>query len=108
MMIEHDPGVRAVEAALFAAEQPMTLEQLRGYVGENIDVAAALKALEEQYQGRGIDKRLVEATRAHGRGLPGRVPWWQERRGTGRAEAPRVWLVSETERTGNCLERCRA
>ena len=55
MMIEHDPGVRAVEAALFAAEQPMTLEQLRGYVGENIDVAAALKALEEQYQGRGIE-----------------------------------------------------
>ena len=55
MMIEHDPGVRAVEAALFAAEQPMTLEQLRGYVGENIDIAAALKALEEQYQGRGIE-----------------------------------------------------
>ncbi len=55
MMIEHDPGVRAVEATLFAAEHPMTVEQLRGYVGESVDVAAALKTLEAHYQGRGIE-----------------------------------------------------
>jgi segregation and condensation protein B len=55
MMIEHDPGVRAVEAALFAAEQPMTVEHLRGYVGEQVDIAAALKVLEAHYQGRGIE-----------------------------------------------------
>ncbi len=54
-MIEHDPGVRAVEAALFAAIQPMTVEQLRGYVGEDIDVIAALKTLEAHYEGRGIE-----------------------------------------------------
>ncbi len=55
MMIEHDPGVRAVEAALFAAETPMSVEQLRLYVGEGIDIAAALLSLEAHYQGRGIE-----------------------------------------------------
>jgi segregation and condensation protein B len=55
MMIEHDPGVRAVEAALFAAEQPMTVEHLRGYVGEDVDIPASLKTLEAHYQGRGIE-----------------------------------------------------
>jgi segregation and condensation protein B len=55
MMIEHDPGVRAVEATLFAAETPMSIEHLRAYVGEEIDVAAALKTLEAHYQGRGIE-----------------------------------------------------
>ncbi len=55
MMIEHDPATRAVEAALFAAQHPMTVEQLRSYVGEDVDVAAALKTLEAHYQGRGIE-----------------------------------------------------
>lgn len=54
-MIEHDPGVRAVEATLFAAEAPMTVEQIRAYVGEAIDVVEALRLLEEHYQGRGIE-----------------------------------------------------
>jgi segregation and condensation protein B len=55
MMIEHDPGARTVEAALFAAQHPMTVEQLRSYVGEDVDVAAALKTLEAHYQGRGVE-----------------------------------------------------
>mgnify|MGYP003478435942 CR=1 FL=1 len=55
MMIEHNPQVRAVEAALFAAESPMTVEQIRAYVGDEVDVAATLSALEEHYQGRGVE-----------------------------------------------------
>ena len=55
MMIEHDPDVRAVEAALFAAEQPMTPEQIRAYVGDSVDVSTALTKLSEHYDGRGIE-----------------------------------------------------
>ena len=55
MMIEHDPDVRAVEAALFAAEHPMTPEQIRAYVGDGVDVATALTKLSEHYDGRGIE-----------------------------------------------------
>jgi segregation and condensation protein B len=55
MLIEHDPAVRAVEAALFASESPMTVEQIRAYVGDAIDVSAALAALEAHYQGRGVE-----------------------------------------------------
>jgi segregation and condensation protein B len=62
MMIEHDPDVRAVEAALFAAEQPMTPEQIRAYVGDSVDVAGALAKLAEHYDGRGIE--LVQRGKA--------------------------------------------
>jgi segregation and condensation protein B len=62
MMIEHDPDVRAVEAALFAAEQPMTAEQIRFYVGDSVDVAGALAKLAEHYDGRGIE--LVQRGKA--------------------------------------------
>ena len=55
MMIEHDPAVRAVEATLFASEAPMTIEQIRAYVGEEVDMPGALGKLEEHYQGRGIE-----------------------------------------------------
>lgn len=55
MMIEHDPAVRAVEATLFASESPMTVEQIRAYVGEAVDVTDALSKLEEHYQGRGVE-----------------------------------------------------
>lgn len=54
-MIEHDPAVRAVEATLFASDAPMSVEQIRAYVGEEVDVADALTKLEEHYQGRGIE-----------------------------------------------------
>ena len=62
MMLEHDPDVRAVEATLFAAEQPMTLEQIRNYVGDSVDVSTALTKLAEHYDGRGIE--LVQRGKA--------------------------------------------
>ncbi len=62
MIIEHDPGVRSVEATLFAAEQPMTPEQIRSYVGEAVDIAAALSTLSAHYDGRGIE--LVQRGKA--------------------------------------------
>ncbi|MEP7349994.1 MAG: SMC-Scp complex subunit ScpB [Sphingorhabdus sp.] len=62
MMIEHDPDVRAVEATLFAAEHPMTIEQIRGYVGDAVDVTAALTMLAERYDGRGVE--LVQRGKA--------------------------------------------
>ena len=55
ILIQHDPGVRAVEAALFAAEKPMTLDQIRSYVGDGIDILAALHSLQAHYDGRGIE-----------------------------------------------------
>ncbi len=54
-MIETDPDMRAVEATLFASDQPMTVEQIRGYVGDSVDVSAALTQLAAHYQGRGIE-----------------------------------------------------
>lgn len=55
MMIEHDPDVRAVEATLFASQEPMTVEQIRSYVGDSVDVTVALEKLVEHYDGRGIE-----------------------------------------------------
>ena len=55
MMIEYDIGMRSVEATLFAAESPMTVEQIRSYVGDAIDVPGTLKRLEEHYNGHGIE-----------------------------------------------------
>lgn len=55
MTMELDADVRAVEAALFASDQPMTVEQLRGYVGDTVDVTAALTQLASHYEGRGIE-----------------------------------------------------
>ncbi len=48
---------RAVEAVLFAAAEPLTLDAIRAYVGEG-DVRAALARLVGRYRGRGIE--LVE------------------------------------------------
>ncbi len=57
-MTPPDETMRAVEAVLFAAEDPLTLADLRAYVGDEADIAAALAALAEAYAGRGIE--LVE------------------------------------------------
>lgn len=54
-MIEYDPATRAVEATLFAAEHPMTIEQLRAYIGDGYDIAGALQSLQAHYAGRGIE-----------------------------------------------------
>ncbi len=55
MMIEHDPDMRAVEATLFAAEAPMTVEQMQLYVGAEVDIRHCLERLVEHYAGRGIE-----------------------------------------------------
>lgn len=53
-----DATVRAVEAALFAATEPQTLEQLRAQIGEEADIPGALERLVTDYAGRGVE--LVE------------------------------------------------
>jgi len=55
-----DELVRAVEATLFAAEEPMTAEQLSAHLA-GADVTAALAELEAHYADRGV--RLVERGR---------------------------------------------
>lgn len=55
-----DDLTRAVEAALFAAEEPLTIEALSAHLG-GADVREALRALEEHYRERGV--RLVERGR---------------------------------------------
>ena len=52
-MTPADPFTRAVEAVLFAAEAPMTVDAIRGHVGTG-DVRAALDRLAADYAGRGI------------------------------------------------------
>ena len=55
-----DELVRAVEAALFAAEEPMTADALSVHLG-GADVREALRELEAHYRERGV--RLVERGR---------------------------------------------
>jgi segregation and condensation protein B len=52
-----DEFQRAVEAALFASESPLSAEEIAGFVGEG-DVEAALASLAERYAGHGVE--LVE------------------------------------------------
>ncbi len=52
-MIPPDDFTRAVEAVLFAAETPLTLDAIRAHVGTG-DVRAALDQLTADYAGRGI------------------------------------------------------
>ncbi|HEY9091071.1 SMC-Scp complex subunit ScpB [Parasphingorhabdus sp.] len=54
-----DDIIRAVEATLFASETPMTIADIRQYVGEDADVRGAINALQDHYTGRGIS--LVKA-----------------------------------------------
>jgi segregation and condensation protein B len=49
---------RAVEATLFAADEPLSPVEIATYVGADADVKAALATLSEHYAGRGIN--LVE------------------------------------------------
>ncbi len=58
MTEEPDDFLRAVEAALFVTEEPLTLADLRAHVGEAGDLPGALAALEAHYAGRGVN--LVE------------------------------------------------
>jgi len=54
-MILHDDLSRAVEAVLFASEQPLSVDEIKAYVGADLDVRAALDSLQEGYAGRGIE-----------------------------------------------------
>ncbi|SCW40402.1 segregation and condensation protein B [Sphingobium faniae] len=58
MTQEPDDFLRAVEAALFVTEEPLTLADLRLHVGEGGDLPGALATLEQHYAGRGVN--LVE------------------------------------------------
>ena len=56
-MTPPDDLVRAVEAVLFAAAEPLTVDSLRAHIGEG-DLRAALGVLAGDYAGRGVN--LVE------------------------------------------------
>ena len=58
MTEEPDDFLRAVEATLFAAENPLSLAELRLHVGEAGDLPVVLATLTEHYAGRGVN--LVE------------------------------------------------
>lgn len=53
-MTPPDDFVRAVEAVLFAAEAPLTIDAIRAHVGAG-DVKTALETLTADYAGRGIN-----------------------------------------------------
>lgn len=55
---EPDDRLRALEAALFAAHEPMTVAQLGALLGDATGLGAALRRLAAEYAGRGIN--LVE------------------------------------------------
>lgn len=55
MTIDPDDLARAVEAVLFAAEEPLTVEMIRAHVGEEGDVHGALERVTEHFAGRGIE-----------------------------------------------------
>ena len=57
-MRELSDAVRAVEATLFAADEPLSAADIALHVGEGVDVAAALAELQGHYAGRGVE--LVE------------------------------------------------
>ncbi|MGE0179108.1 MAG: SMC-Scp complex subunit ScpB [Sphingomonas sp.] len=57
-MTQYPDGLRAVEAVLFAAEEPLSAAEIALHVGERADVPALLAELQGHYGGRGIE--LVE------------------------------------------------
>lgn len=54
-MTPEDAAARAVEAVIFAAEHPLSIDEIRAHVGAELDVRAALADLEALYAGRGIE-----------------------------------------------------
>lgn len=49
-----DDLTRAVEAVLFAAQEPLTVDAIRAHIGEASDVRGVLAELQADYAGRGI------------------------------------------------------
>src|SRR5580693_8275983 len=58
-MPEPDQAMRMVEALLFAAAEPLSLEDLAERLPAGADIGAALSGLAERYAGRGVE--LVRA-----------------------------------------------
>ena len=54
-MIGQDDLGRAVEAVLFASENPMSVDEIKAHVGPDANVRGALAELEAYYAGRGIE-----------------------------------------------------
>lgn len=50
-----DDVARTVEAVLFAAEAPLTINEIAAHVGAEVDVRAILQRLEAHYAARGIN-----------------------------------------------------
>jgi len=57
-MREMDDSLRAIEAILFAAEEPMSVADIALHAGQGADVPALLAELQGHYAGRGVE--LVE------------------------------------------------
>jgi segregation and condensation protein B len=57
-MSDRSDPIRAVEAILFAAEEPISAAEIAEYVGAGVDVAAVLDRLTAHYRDRGVE--LVE------------------------------------------------
>jgi segregation and condensation protein B len=47
--------LRILEAMLFAASEPLGAKEMAGFLGEGADVEATLRALADQYAGRGVN-----------------------------------------------------
>jgi segregation and condensation protein B len=56
--VAEEDRLRALEALLFAAEEPLSLAEIERHLGPQAGLAASLRALAAQYAGRGIN--LVE------------------------------------------------
>lgn len=50
-----DTHKRIVEALLFATSEPLTIDQIYEYLPEKADAGAAISALQNEYQGRGVE-----------------------------------------------------
>ena len=46
---------RMIEALLFASAEPLSIDTIRDFLGEEVDVAARLGELQADYQGRGVN-----------------------------------------------------
>jgi segregation and condensation protein B len=54
-MTPPDELARAVEAVLFAATEPMTIDSIRAHLGGSANIRIALDTLQADYAGRGIE-----------------------------------------------------
>lgn len=53
-MTPFDDDLRAIEAILFAAEQPLTIEEIAAHIGREVPMRALLDRLAQDYAGRGV------------------------------------------------------